>query len=68
MNYAELKGIIYIVQAAFGVLLLGLSWFAHQSDEPSWQIAALVLLGGAFLLILFSSVTVIIRDDPDVWR
>ena len=69
LTYAELKRILYIAQTSFGILLcvLGVHSLIATTD-PVIMVAALMESAAGCGLIIFGSLTYILKDDPDVWR
>lgn len=68
MSYPELKEILYFFEAGFGVLLTLLAVHGMQSTDPAERTASVVLIAVGLLLMLFSCVTFLLKDEPDIWR
>ncbi len=73
ISISHMKEAVYIMMAVMGCLLIISGAFLMQSsgassDPLSLWLPALIFIFGGILSVVFTFVTFLIRDDPDVWR
>lgn len=73
LSYHELKELIYIGEAALGVVFIGASMYqlhiSAAAMNPISHIAtALILLVVGVGCVFFGVETYLLREDPDIWR
>lgn len=73
LSYQDIKGTLYVVLTAVGVLFLLAAFYFFQLmpasvDPLTYGIPGVILLvvGGASTF--FGIETYLLRDDPDIWR
>ena len=72
-SFRDMKKALYILQTVMGVLLIALSLFllgncAHATEPVCYIVPAVVLMVVGVGCVFFGCETLLLRDDPDIWR